>query len=118
MRMGKKKQPTYRVVAADRRSPRDGRFIEIVGTYNPRREPSEIVIDNAKAVRWLRDGAQPSDRVKKLLEISGAWEAFSTGRSVEDLEAEQEAAKAADPADDEALPKPVESPVAHAGSDA
>lgn len=118
MRMGKKKQPTYRVVAADRRSPRDGRFIEIVGTYNPRREPSEIVIDNAKAVRWLRDGAQPSDRVKKLLEISGAWEAFSSGRSVEDLEAEQEAAEAAEQADDEALPKPVESPVAHVGSDA
>ncbi len=95
MRMGKKKQPTYRVVAADRRSPRDGRFIEIVGTYNPRREPSEIIINNAKAVGWLRQGAQPSERVRKLLEISGAWEAFTSGRSVEDLEAEQAAAAAA-----------------------
>ena len=93
MRMGKKKQPTYRVVAADARSPRDGRFIEIVGTYNPRTEPSDIKIDNAKAVRWLRDGAQPSERVVKLLKVSGAWEAFENGTSVEDLEAA--AAKAA-----------------------
>jgi small subunit ribosomal protein S16 len=77
MRMGKKKQPTYRVVAADVRSPRDGRFIEIVGTYDPRREPSEIRIDNDKAVAWLSKGAQPTDRVRRLLEISGAWEQFS-----------------------------------------
>jgi small subunit ribosomal protein S16 len=77
MRMGKKKQPTYRVVAADSRSPRDGRFIEIVGVYDPRREPSAIRIDNEKAVGWLRQGAQPTDSVRKLLEISGAWEEFS-----------------------------------------
>src|ERR671914_2939463 len=77
MRMGKKKQPTYRVVAADSRSPRDGRFIEIVGVYDPRREPSAIRIDNDKAVDWLRKGAQPTDSVRKLLEISGAWETFS-----------------------------------------
>ncbi len=95
MRMGKKKQPTYRVVAADARSPRDGRFIEIVGTYNPRPNPSEISIDNAKAVHWLRVGAQPSDTVKKLLKISGAWEAFESGTSVEDLQAAAEAEKAA-----------------------
>lgn len=94
MRVGKKKQPSYRVVAADARSPRDGRFIEIVGTYNPRTEPSEITIDNAKAVHWLNHGAQPSDRVKKLLEVSGAWSAFEAGTSVEELEAA--AAKAAE----------------------
>ena len=76
MRMGKTKQPTYRVVAADSRSPRDGRFIEIVGTYEPRQEPSRIVIDNAKAVDWLRKGAQPTDRVQKLLQQSGAWAEF------------------------------------------
>jgi small subunit ribosomal protein S16 len=76
MRMGKKKQPTYRVVAADSRSPRDGRFIEIVGVYDPRREPSAIRIDNDKAVDWLRKGAQPTDSVRKLLEISGAWETY------------------------------------------
>ncbi len=77
MRMGKKKQPTYRVVAADSRSPRDGRFIEIVGVYDPRREPSAIRIDNDKAVDWLRKGAKPTDSVRKLLVISGAWETFS-----------------------------------------
>ena len=87
MRMGEKKQPTYRVVAADARSPRDGRFIEIVGTYDPRSEPSEIKIDNARAVHWLLQGAQPTERVKKLLTVSGAWEAFESGTSVEELEA-------------------------------
>ena len=76
MRMGKKKQPTYRVVAADARSPRNGRFIEIVGTYEPRREPSGLVIDNDKALAWLRKGAQPTERVEKLLKLSGAWDEF------------------------------------------
>ncbi len=78
MRMGKKKQPTYRVVAADGRSPRDGRFIEIVGTYDPRAEPSVVRLDNDKAVDWLRKGAQPTEPVAKLLKISGAWEQFKS----------------------------------------
>ena len=77
MRMGKKKQPTYRVVAADSRKARNGRFIQIVGTYNPRLEPSLIEIDNEKALHWLRHGAQPSERVQKLLVISGAWAEFT-----------------------------------------
>jgi small subunit ribosomal protein S16 len=76
MRVGKTKQPTYRIVAADSRSPRDGRFIEIVGQYNPRSEPSVINVDNDKALKWLRDGAQPTERVKKLLELSGTWAEF------------------------------------------
>lgn len=80
MRMGKTKQPTYRVVAADARSPRDGRFIEIVGTYEPRKEPSSVAIDNEKALEWLRKGAQPTERVQKLLEISGAWGTFKGGK--------------------------------------
>ena len=74
MRMGKTKQPTYRVVAADSRSPRNGRFIEIIGTYEPRRDPSVINIDNDRASHWLNNGAQPTERVEKLLKISGAWE--------------------------------------------
>jgi small subunit ribosomal protein S16 len=78
-RMGKKKQPTYRVVAADSRSPRDGRFIESIGFYAPRAEPSEVKIDNDKAVEWLRKGAQPSEAVQKLLKISGAWDQFQGG---------------------------------------
>ena len=81
VRMGKTKQPTYRVVAADSRSPRDGRFIDIVGHYNPRTDPSEVVIDNAKALKWLRDGAQPTERVQKLLEVSGTWAEFKGGTS-------------------------------------
>ena len=76
MRMGKKKQPTYRLVAADSRSPRNGRFIEIVGTYQPRQEPSVVNIDNDKAVAWLEKGAQPTETVEKLLKISGAWDQF------------------------------------------
>jgi small subunit ribosomal protein S16 len=76
MRMGKKKQPFYRVVAADSRSPRNGRFIEIVGTYDPRSEPSTIEIDNSKAVAWLQKGAQATERVEKLLKVSGAWDEF------------------------------------------
>ena len=80
-RVGKTKQPQYRIVAADSRSPRDGRFIQIVGTYNPRTEPSTITVDNAKAVKWLMDGAQPTERVKKLLEVSGAWDEFTAARA-------------------------------------
>jgi small subunit ribosomal protein S16 len=76
MRMGKTKQPTYRVVAADSRSPRDGRFIEVLGTYEPRLDPSGVTINNERALKYLRDGAQPTDRVRKLLEVSGAWAEF------------------------------------------
>ena len=70
---GKKKTRTYRVVVADARSPRDGKFIEDLGFYNPHDNPSTVDIDVEKAVSWLDKGAQPSDRVQKLLEISGAW---------------------------------------------
>jgi small subunit ribosomal protein S16 len=80
MRVGKTKQPSYRVVAADARSPRDGRFIEIVGQYSPRSEPSVVTIDNEKALKWLRQGAQPTERVQKLLEISGAWAEFKPAK--------------------------------------
>lgn len=80
-RVGKKKQPQYRVVAADSRAARDGRFIQIIGTYNPRTEPSSISIDSDKAVKWLMEGAQPTERVKKLLEASGAWEAFTAAKA-------------------------------------
>ena len=78
MRVGKKKQPTYRVVVADSRSPRDGRFIEILGHYAPRQEPSEVVIDGDKAIAWLQKGAQPTDQVARLLDIAGVWEAFES----------------------------------------
>ncbi|MCX6511822.1 MAG: 30S ribosomal protein S16 [Actinobacteria bacterium] len=81
VRMGKKKQPTYRVVAADSRSPRNGRFLEILGTYAPRgisnAQPEGVSsIDTDKALKWLSQGAQPTERVQKLLVKSGAWEQF------------------------------------------
>ena len=87
MRRGKKKQPTYRVVATDRRTARDGRFIESIGHYDPRQEPSVVSIDNEKALKWLHNGAQPSERVEKLLKISGAWDEFKgTGSRLEELD--------------------------------
>jgi small subunit ribosomal protein S16 len=76
MRVGKKKQPSYRVVVTDSRSPRDGRFIEVLGQYAPREEPSVVKIDNERALHWLRVGAQPTEQVGKLLEITGVWAAY------------------------------------------
>jgi small subunit ribosomal protein S16 len=70
-RHGAKGAPFYRIVVADSRSPRDGRFIERIGTYNPRTEPSEIRVDEEKAKEWLGKGAQPTDQVRKLLKVSG-----------------------------------------------
>ena len=86
VRIGKKKQPTYRVVAADSRSPRNGRFIEILGTYAPRgastAEPDAIVaIDSAKALKWLSQGAQPTERVERLLKKTGAWDEFTASKA-------------------------------------
>jgi small subunit ribosomal protein S16 len=74
-RIGKKRQPSYRVVVADARSPRDGAYIEQIGRYDPRQEPSIVEIDNERASYWISQGAQPSSQVKKLLEISGAMQA-------------------------------------------
>lgn len=65
-RMGDKKSPFYRIIVADERSPRDGRFIDVIGTYNPLTSPAEIKIDAEKARKWLSNGAQPTDTVKSL----------------------------------------------------
>ena len=70
-RMGYKRHPFYRVVVADARSPRDGRFIEEIGTYNPLTEPSEVKIDAEKAAQWIKNGAQPTDTVKSLFKKNG-----------------------------------------------
>lgn len=70
-RVGSKKNPIYRVVVADSRSPRDGRFIEIVGRYNPQTEPSTIVLDEEKIKDWLAKGAQPTEPVRRLIQKSG-----------------------------------------------
>ena len=70
-RVGSKKNPIYRVVAADSRAPRDGKFIEIVGRYNPQTDPSTVELDNDKVKAWLDKGAQPTESVQKLLKIAG-----------------------------------------------
>jgi small subunit ribosomal protein S16 len=75
-RTGKKKQPSYRVVVMDSRKPRDGKYIEQIGRYDARQEPSLIEINNERALAWLHQGAQPTERAQKLLEISGAWAQF------------------------------------------
>jgi small subunit ribosomal protein S16 len=70
-RIGSKKNPIYRVVVADSRSPRDGRFIEIIGRYNPQTDPSTVELDETKVKEWLAKGAQPSDPVAKLIKVAG-----------------------------------------------
>jgi len=80
-RMGAKKRPFYRVVIADSRSPRDGRFIETVGTYNPIAQPAEIKLDEDKILSWLGNGAQPSDTVRNLLSNAGILAKFNDLKS-------------------------------------
>lgn len=79
-RVGKKKQPAYRIVVADSKMPRDGRFIESLGYYNPLTEPSTIEIDGERALYWLGQGAQPSGQVQNLMKIKGVWEQFEASR--------------------------------------
>lgn len=79
-RMGSKQRPFYRIVAADARFPRDGRFIETVGTYNPIAKPAEIKIDKEVAIKWLNNGAQPTDTVKALLKNEGILKEFASSK--------------------------------------
>ena len=79
-RMGAKKQPFYRVVAADSRSPRDGKFIEILGTYNPLTEPAEIKLDEELILKWLKNGAEPTETVRTLFRKTGILEKFHNER--------------------------------------
>jgi small subunit ribosomal protein S16 len=78
-REGTKKRPHYRIVAADTRSPRDGRFIEILGEYHPLDDPSTILVNDERALHWLQHGAQPTEAVTKILRIAGVWEQFKPG---------------------------------------
>jgi len=79
-RMGAKNRPFYRLVVADSRSPRDGRFIEEIGYYDPTTEPATLSVKQDRALEWLRRGAQPSDTARALLEKSGAWKAWQEER--------------------------------------
>lgn len=90
-RVGRKKQPSYRIVVADSRSPRDGRYIEIIGFYNPRTEPATMTIKEERALYWLQMGAQPSDAVRRILDklgTLGRLERVNQGEAVETLVAE------------------------------
>ena len=80
-RVGKKKQPSYRLVAAPSRMPRDGRFIEILGHYNPLTNPPTVVFKEERIMHWLKEGAQPTESVQKLLTSAGIWQKF-TGKPV------------------------------------
>jgi len=80
-RLGAKKRPFYRVVVADQRSPRDGRFIENIGKYHPLEDPSLIEIDADRALHWLREGAQPSNTVRVLMTKVGIWETFTAEKA-------------------------------------
>jgi small subunit ribosomal protein S16 len=86
-RIGAKKQPSYRVVVADSRSPRDGRFIEVIGFYNPRTEPETVTIEENRALHWLNVGAQPTDAVARLLRNKGTLDRFERLRQGESMEA-------------------------------
>ncbi|MDE0300205.1 MAG: 30S ribosomal protein S16 [Candidatus Poribacteria bacterium] len=79
-RHGRKKRPFYRLVAADARAQRDGRFLERLGHYNPLTDPAEVVIDEDRVLKWLKRGAQPSDTAKNLLSRAGIWERFTAER--------------------------------------
>jgi small subunit ribosomal protein S16 len=96
-RVGLKNQPSYRIVVQDKESPRDGRFIEIIGFYNPRTEPSTITVDEAKAFDWMSKGAQPTDSVASLFKTTGTLDRFARfkkGEAIETLVAEAQAAEA------------------------
>lgn len=81
LRMGAKKAPFYRIVAADSRAPRDGRFIELLGTYDPRTNPAKVTIKEEVVLKWLNNGAQPSDTVKNLLSKEGIIKKFADSKS-------------------------------------
>lgn len=77
-RQGKKKAPFYRLVVADSRSPRDGKFIELIGTYNPMTNPASVNINEERALYWLKEGALPSDTARGLLKKQGIWDKFKS----------------------------------------
>ena len=79
-RMGAKKRPFYRIVAADSRSPRDGRFIELLGTYNPRVNPAQVTIKEEEVLKWLHNGAQPSNTVRNILSNEGIMKKFADSK--------------------------------------
>ncbi len=114
MRVGKKKQPTYRVIVADSRSPRDGRFIEILGQYEPRQDPSLVNIDTDRAVHWLKNGAQPTEQVAKILGIAGVWDAYKSDTGKESVAKPKAKTPKAKTVEEQPAPPAAAAPVAAA----
>lgn len=106
-RMGAKKQPFYRVVVADSRSPRDGRFLDTIGTYDPRKDPVAIDIDREKTLKWLAEGAMPTDSARSLLSQAGIWQEFR-GHGAVPMGPASKPAPAALPSRDDMGNEPVE----------
>ena len=87
-RVGMKGQPSYRIVAADKESPRDGRYLEILGFYNPRTEPATITVEEDRVFHWMKNGARPTESVEQVFKTAGVldrWERFKKGEDVETL---------------------------------
>ena len=113
-RMGKKKQPVYRVVVADSRKARDGSYIDAIGFYDPRQEPSVVELENDKAVDWLSKGAQPTEAARKLLEISGAWTQYKIAKGEVHTIGTETADEAPAEPEEAVAEAPVEEPTAEA----
>jgi small subunit ribosomal protein S16 len=99
-KVGSKRQQSFRIVAADREHPRDGRFLEMLGVYNPRTDPATIKLEEARVYHWLKNGAQPSESVMKLFKVSGTLERFNrlkAGEALETLLAEAAVTREVDP---------------------
>ena len=99
-REGSRHQPTYRIVVADRESPRNGRFLEVLGHYNPRTEPATVVVEEARLIHWMKQGAQPSESLVKVMKTYGAWERWERvqkGESVDAVLAERAEQPKVDP---------------------
>lgn len=95
-RMGAKQKPFYRIVAADSRSPRDGRFIEVVGTYNPIKNPAEVRVDEEKVLAWLSNGAEPTETVRSILSKNGTMKKFADTKKKSVKKAEKKETKVAE----------------------
>lgn len=117
-RTGKKKQPHYRVVVADQRAPRDGDFVEVLGHYNPRTEPSTLVLNEERVKHWLSVGAQPSETVHRMLHKAGLTDVEPPKRATKQSRAEREAATAAARAEQEAEAAKAEAEAAAASASA
>ncbi|MFP4395949.1 MAG: 30S ribosomal protein S16 [Anaerolineales bacterium] len=123
-RVGKKKQPSFRIVIAESTSPRDGKFVETIGFYNPRTEPETVQYEEERALYWLSVGAQPSESVRRIFKTYGTWERFERMKAGESIEALVEEAKTEEEAEEvaevtkiveEATPEEVATDVESAG---